>query len=247
METLGVIPARIGSTRFPEKVLAPIAGRPMIQHVYENAKKSGIFDKLVVATDSEKVIQAVERFGGEAVLTGEHRSGTDRVYEVAKPLSAEFVVNVQGDEPLVRPEMLRQLILPLKQYPEVPMCTLATVLRDPRQIQNPNVVKVVFGNDGNACYFSRSVIPYVRDEKRSIGLEIFKHLGFYAFRYEALTRFCALPVGKLEQVEQLEQLRALENGMNIRVAVTENDTIAVDTQEDIRKVEEKLNSGRVKA
>lgn len=244
MKTLGVIPARIGSKRFPEKVIASIAGKPMIQHVYENAQKSGILDKLIVATDDDKVVQAVESFGGEAMLTGEHRSGTDRVFEVAQKLKPEIVINIQGDEPLLRPEMLRQLVLPLKQYPdEVPVATLATVLRDEAALNDPNVVKVVFSIKGDACYFSRSRIPFVRDEKQSIGFEIFKHLGFYGFQYAALEKFCHLPVSKLELVEQLEQLRALENGLTIRVCVTEKDTLSVDVPEDVEKVEEKLKAG----
>ena len=243
MKTLGVIPARIGSTRFPEKVIALIAGKPMVQWVYENAKKSGVFDRLVVATDDKKVVSIVESFGGEAVLTGKHNSGTDRVFEVAKLHKPEIVVNIQGDEPLVRPEMLRQLVLPLIQYPdEVPICTLATVLRDETALNDPNVVKVVFGVTGNACYFSRSRIPFIRDPKKAIGVEFFKHLGFYGFQYSTLEKFCSLPVGKLEQVEQLEQLRALENGINIRVVVTEKDTLAVDVPDDVKKVEKRLKT-----
>lgn len=245
MNTLGVIPARLGSTRFPEKVLAPIAGKPMIQHVYEMSHKAGIFDKLVVATDNEKVVQVVQSFGGEALLTGSHRSGSDRANEVAKQFSAEIVVNIQGDEPMVRPEMLRELVLPLNLYPEIQITTLATTLRDDKDLNDPNVVKVVFEIRGDACYFSRSLIPHIRDEKRSIGIEYFKHLGFYAYRTKALERFCNLPVSKLEQTEQLEQLRALENGMKIRVVVTEWDTIGVDRKEDIQKVEEKLKTGWV--
>ncbi len=245
MNTLGVIPARIGSTRFPEKVIAPIAGKPMLQWVYENAKKSGVLDKLVVATDSEKVVSVVEGFGGEAVLTGEHRSGTDRVFEVAQKYNPEIVINIQGDEPMLRPEMLRQLVLPLKQYPdEVPIATLATVLRDEEAMNDPNVVKVVFGVNEDACYFSRARIPHVRDEKYSIGVEVFKHLGFYGYQYSALEKFCHLPVSKLEQVEQLEQLRAIENGLSIRVCVTEKDTFSVDVPEDAKKVEKKLKAER---
>lgn len=244
MNTLGVIPARIGSTRFPEKPIALISGKPMLQWVYENAKKAGVFDKLVVATDDQKIVSVVESFGGEAVLTGEHRSGTDRVFEVAQKYKPEIVINIQGDEPLVQPAMLRQLVLPLKQYPdEVSISTLATVLRDEEALNDPNVVKVVFGTNGDACYFSRSRIPFVRDEKRSIGVEIFKHLGFYGFQYQALEKFCASPISKLEQIEQLEQLRALESGINIRVVVTEWDTLAVDVPEDVAKVEEKLKAG----
>lgn len=240
MSILGVIPARIGSTRFPEKVIAKIAGKPMIQHVFENAKRAGIFEKLVVATDHKKVAAIVASFGGEAVMTGQHPSGTDRVHEVAQKFPAEIVVNIQGDEPLVRPEMLREMVLPLEQYEHWQMSTLATVQRDEPALKNPNVVKVVFGAGGEALYFSRSVIPFVRDPKRCLGVEVFKHLGFYAYRREALARFCALPIGRLEQTEQLEQLRALENGFKIRVVVTEFDTIAVDVPDDIKKVEEKL-------
>jgi len=245
MNTLGVIPARIGSTRFPEKVIVSIAGKPMIQWVYENAQKSGIFDKLIVAADDPKIVSVVESFGGEVTLTGEHRSGTDRVFEVAQHFKPDLVVNIQGDEPLVRPEMLMGLILPLKQYPEVEITTLATTLRG-EAINDPNVVKVVFGLNGDACYFSRSPIPFVRNEKQAIGVEYFKHLGFYAFRYESLARFCGLPIGKLEQAEQLEQLRAIENGLKMRVVFTEWDTQAVDVPEDVTKIEEKLKSGWVK-
>lgn len=246
MSILGIIPARIGSTRFPEKVIARIAGKPMIQHVYEKARAAGIFEKLVVATDHKKVISAVESFGGEAVMTGVHPSGTDRVEVVARQFPAQIVVNIQGDEPLVRPEMLRELVLPLQQYEHLQMSTLATVVREAAQIRNPNVVKVVFGANGEALYFSRSPIPFVRDPEKSIGVEYFKHLGFYAYRREALARFCALPVGRLEQTEQLEQLRALENGMRIRVVVTEHDTIAVDVPEDVKKVEESMKTAGAK-
>jgi 3-deoxy-manno-octulosonate cytidylyltransferase (CMP-KDO synthetase) len=241
-KTLGVIPARYAAQRFPGKPLAPIAGKPLVQRVYEQARKARRLDHIIVATDDTRILEAVEAFGGTAMLTpAQCPSGTDRAAEVARHHACDLVVNIQGDEPLMRPEMIDQLVEGMTADAGCPMGTLARPIQSPETWANPNVVKVVFGANGNALYFSRCSIPYGRDAggKFVAGLA-HKHIGIYAYRQEFLLKFVTLPQTKLEQTEKLEQLRALEHGYGIRVWVTPHDSIGVDTTEDAKLVEEIL-------
>jgi len=234
MRAIAVIPARLGSTRLPRKVLREIAGRPMLAWVCEAARSSPLVEEVIVATDSEEVMEICRRSGWIARLTAAaRRSGTDRVYEVACSVPADVYVNVQGDEPLARPEHLEALLAPMKD-PSVLVSTIKTPAAA-ADIENPNAVKVVNDSAGRALYFSRATIPYDRDHSGQP--RYFKHLGFYAYRKPALDRFCALPESSLERSERLEQLRFLENGIPIYVAETPYDTIGVDTEDDLRRVE----------
>jgi len=231
---LGVIPARLGSTRLPRKVLREIAGQPMIGWVYRAARACPLLDQVLIATDSEEVLAFAQEHSLPAVFTPEDcPSGTDRVHAVAESIPADIYVNIQGDEPLIRAEHLDALLGPMAR-PEVEVATLATPC-SPDQINNPNAVKVVTASDGRALYFSRSTIPCDRDKAGGIAYR--KHLGIYAYRKAALQRFPRLPPSKLEAAERLEQLRFLENGIDIYVADTPYDTIGVDTEEDLRAVE----------
>jgi 3-deoxy-manno-octulosonate cytidylyltransferase (CMP-KDO synthetase) len=242
VRTLGVIPARYGAQRFPGKPLALIAGKPLIQHVYEQAQKAARLNELIVATDDTRVLEAVEGFGGSATLTSpECPSGTDRAAEVARQQSCDLIVNIQGDEPLMKPAMIDQLVAGMEAEPEFPMGTLARPIDSAEVWANPNVVKVVFGTRGNALYFSRCSLPYVRDLNGAFQAgKAHKHIGIYAYRREFLLKFVSLPQSELEQTEKLEQLRALENGYAICVWVTPHDSIGVDRPEDVALVEEIL-------
>jgi len=229
-----VIPARYGSVRLPGKPLAVIAGKPVIQHVYEGAAKSTKADDVIVATDDRRIVEAVEHFGGVAVMTSAAaRSGTDRAAEVARAHTAQVVINVQGDEPLVQPDMIDQLADFLGRHGAVPMASLMTKLRA-EDVNNPNVVKVVVDHDGFALYFSRAAIPYVRQQ---VAAPAWKHLGIYGYQRHFLLQFPHLEPTPLEQTEQLEQLRALEHGHRIKLLETVHDTIGVDTSEDLKTVE----------
>jgi len=237
---IAIIPARLASTRLPRKVLREIAGQQMIARVYEAAKKSPLLRDVIIATDSEEVLQLAQASGWKAQMTSDkHRSGTDRVYEVAQRIAADVYVNIQGDEPLARPEHLDALLGPM-QDPKVMVSTIKTPC-PPQDVDNPNAVKVVTDLNGRALYFSRSTIPFDRD--RTGIVHYFKHLGFYAYRRAALDRFCNLPESKLEAAERLEQLRFLDNGIDIYVAETPFNTVGVDTEEDLRRVEETFRSG----
>jgi 3-deoxy-manno-octulosonate cytidylyltransferase (CMP-KDO synthetase) len=247
LKTLGIIPARYGSQRFPGKPLAMIAGKPLVQRVYEQAAKAGWLDRVVVATEDTRILEAVEAFGGDAMLTSaDCATGTDRIAEVARQHDCDLVLNIQGDEPLMRPEMIDQLVAGMRANPDCLMGSLARKIESGCVLENPNVVKVVVGRDGNALYFSRSVVPYVRDAKSRETLEwvrlatFHKHLGIYAFRKEFLLKFVELLPSELEKTEKLEQLRALENGFAIKLWITPFDSIGVDRPEDIEIVEEIL-------
>ncbi len=242
MNVLAVIPARYSSTRFPGKPLTSIAGKPMIERVWERARSASLVSKVVVATDDERIANAVKSFGAEAVMTrADHRSGTERVAEVAVAHpEAEIVINVQGDMPLIEPAAIDAAIEAVSADEEVRVGTLAVPITSPTDIMDPNVVKTVLDFDGNALYFSRAPIPWVRDRQDSVHANFLKHLGLYVFRREALLEFATFPQGDLERIEQLEQLRWLENGYRIRVAETEYKTVEVDTPEDVKKVEQLL-------
>jgi len=258
MGVLVVIPARYGSTRFPGKPLAALQGKPVIRHVYEQAARAARAEEVVVATDDQRILEAVESFGGRAVMTSPAaRSGTERVAEVARARRASIIINVQGDEPLVRSEMVDQLAACLEEHRAIPMASLMTRLRRCEDVVNPNVVKVVVDRDGFALYFSRAPIPHVRqpagDRRQGTGdmshvsrplSQCFKHLGVYGYQRHFLLRFPHLPPTPLEQLEQLEQLRALEHGYRIKLLETAHDTVGVDTPEDLQRVEQALAEHR---
>jgi 3-deoxy-manno-octulosonate cytidylyltransferase (CMP-KDO synthetase) len=230
----GVIPARLESTRLPRKVLREIAGRPMVEWVWRAAHASGLMDPVVVATDSDEVAEACRgRHIPVAMTSRDCASGSDRVREVARQVEADIYVNIQGDEPTLTPAFFQPL-LALFERPAVEVATLA-VRCPPQDISNPNAVKVVTALDGRALYFSRATIPFDRDGPGLAGYR--KHLGIYAYRKAALERFAALPPGWLETLERLEQLRLLENGIDIYVAPAPRDTIGVDTEEDLQRAE----------
>lgn len=235
---LGVIPARLASTRLPRKVLRPIAGRPMLAWVYEAAKKCPQLDRVLIATDSEEVAALCRQNGWPVQLTSpDLPSGTDRLHAVAQTIHSDIYVNIQGDEPLLRPEHLASLLNPFADE-RVEVTTLK-VACTPENIANPNAVKVVTTAEGRALYFSRATIPYDRD---GAGPQYWKHLGLYAYRKSALDRFPTLPHRTLEHAERLEQLRFLENGIHIHVEPTPFDTIGVDTEDDLRRVEQMLRT-----
>jgi 3-deoxy-manno-octulosonate cytidylyltransferase (CMP-KDO synthetase) len=233
---LGVIPARYASSRFPGKALCLIASKSMLEHVYERVSMARYLSSVVVATDDERIAAEARRFGAPVRMTrADHISGTDRVAEVASADASEFVVNVQGDEPLIDPAAIDAAILPLLEERSIPMGTLKKRIEDPQEIDDPNVVKVVTDRFENAIYFSRSTIPYPRDRARE-GIVHYKHIGLYVYRRDFLLRYSALPVGPLEKAERLEQLRALENGHSIRVVETDYESVGVDTPADLEKV-----------
>lgn len=239
VNAIAVIPARLGSTRLERKVLREIAGKPMVQRVYEAAKKCPLLRDVVIATDAQEVMLLAQSNGWKAQMTSsEHRSGTDRVNEVAQRIPADVYVNIQGDLPLLRPEQIEALLKPM-QRPEVLVSTVKTPCK-PEEIGNPNAVKVVADRNGRALYFSRATIPHDRD--RAGNVQYFKHLGLYAYRKATLERFCSLPESKLEAAERLEQLRLLENGIDIYVEETPFGSVEVDTEDDLRKVEEILRA-----
>ena len=238
MKVYGIIPARYGSTRLPEKVLADIAGRPLIQHVYERARRSPSLDRLVVATDDDRVFQRVKSFGGEVVKTSPtHPSGTDRVAEAARILEAgekDLVVNIQADQPLFESGMIDEIVSPFREDVGIEMGALVYPILREEELANPSVVKVVADRQGFALYFSRSPIPFVQTAGSTP--RFYKHIGPYAYRLGFLLEFTRLPRGTLEQIESLEQLRALEHGHKIRIVETQFDSQEVDTPEDLDQV-----------
>jgi 3-deoxy-manno-octulosonate cytidylyltransferase (CMP-KDO synthetase) len=251
---VAIIPARFGSTRLPGKPLSDIHGRTMIEHVHERVRRARRIDRILVATDDERVAAAVRAFGGEAVLTSpSHATGTDRLAEATRASDADLVVNVQGDEPMLDPAGIDAAVEPLLADPTLPMATLSLPLRDVEEMLSASVVKVVTDARGDALYFSRSPIPHVRidaggpraaaEAAVARGLAR-KHVGLYVFRREALLRFAALPPSPLEEAEGLEQLRALQNGIRIRVVPMDGGGgVAVDTPQDLERVRELLAPG----
>jgi 3-deoxy-manno-octulosonate cytidylyltransferase (CMP-KDO synthetase) len=241
---IAVIPARYAATRLPGKPLVSLAGKPMIQRVWERATQAARITRVIIATDDERILQAAASFGAEAVMTrSEHRSGTERVAEVAAHVPGgddEVFVNVQGDEPLVEPAAIDTLVEAIESEQGVTVATLMVPIAKPADIMDPNIVKVVLDFDGNALYFSRAPIPLVRDREAPVHVQHMKHLGLYAFRRSALLDFPTLLLGDLERIEQLEQLRWMENGYKIRVAETQHDSVSVDVAEDVARVEQLL-------
>jgi 3-deoxy-manno-octulosonate cytidylyltransferase (CMP-KDO synthetase) len=241
---IAIIPARFAATRLPGKPLVALAGKPMIERVWERVFRAEKISRVIVATDDERILQAVASFGGEAVMTrAGHRSGTERVAEVAATTvhgADDIFVNVQGDEPLIEPAAIDRAVETIESDEQVLIATLAVPITRPADIMDPNVVKVVLDFDDNALYFSRAPIPWVRDRNAPAHARHLKHLGLYCFRHAALLDFPTLPLGDLERVEQLEQLRWMENGYKIRVAETAHDSISVDVPEDVTRVEQLL-------
>jgi 3-deoxy-manno-octulosonate cytidylyltransferase (CMP-KDO synthetase) len=238
---LGVIPARLGSVRLPRKVLREIAGRPMLWHVWDRARRAPSLPEVLVATDADEVLAVCRSLGIPAVLTSpDHPSGTDRVWEVAQTRAADVYVNIQGDYPLLTVGHVERLIEPFRARPETQVTTLR-IRATPEEADNPNAVKVVCDAAGRALYFSRHAIPYDRDGRGAVR---WKHVGLYAYRREALEAFHRLPPSALERAESLEQLRLLENGIPIVVAETDEPTIAVETEAELRAVEAALAARR---
>ncbi|MBK8092540.1 MAG: 3-deoxy-manno-octulosonate cytidylyltransferase [Verrucomicrobiaceae bacterium] len=238
--TLVAIPARWGSTRFPGKPLHLIAGKPLVQHVWERCQECQQIDDVIIATDDARIAEAAATFGAKTVLTDpNHPSGTDRIAEAAASFPDHRVlINVQGDEPLISPALIDELARTLRDDPSVKMITAAAPIHDATQIADPNIVKVIFDTHGDALYFSRSPLPFVRNPQawpRS-----YRHLGIYGFQRSFLFQFVAWPPSRLEQTESLEQLRALENGARIRVGLTDELTPGVDTPEQAEAIEKHL-------
>ncbi len=258
MPSIVIIPSRYASTRFPGKPLCLLLGKPMIQHVYERAKKACLAQEVFVATDSKLIYDSVKGFGGKAIMTSEsHRSGTDRLAEAVEKLqttdyklqATDIIVNVQGDEPMIHPQMIDDVIS-LMGDERASIGTLSKKIEETDEIINPNVVKVVSDSEGFALYFSRSPIPYHRNEWKDLKhltvhgsrFTVFKHIGIYAYRKDVLLILSKLPATKLEEIERLEQLRALESGLKIKVKETLFNTIGVDTPADIERVEKCLST-----
>jgi 3-deoxy-manno-octulosonate cytidylyltransferase (CMP-KDO synthetase) len=240
MKVLGVIPARYGSTRFPGKALADINGKPMIQWCYESSLKSKLIDKLIVATDDKRIFDAVKKFGGEVVMTSKkHKSGTDRIAEAVKKYKCDIVANIQGDEPFIDFRTIDKAIEALKKDKDAQVSTVAKKITDKKEINNPNTVKVVFDENFNALYFSRSVIPYDRDGNGKASY--YRHYGLYVYRKDYLMKITKLPESRLEKIEKLEQLRVLENGGKIKIVLTNKDSISIDTRKDLKGVKKWLS------
>jgi 3-deoxy-manno-octulosonate cytidylyltransferase (CMP-KDO synthetase) len=250
---IALIPARYGSTRFPGKSLAMIKDKPMIQRVYERTRQSRLTERVVVATDDERILKTVTAFGGEAIMTSpDHATGTDRIAEVAEKLDCSLVVNVQGDEPLIHPEMIDQAITPLVVDPSIPMSTVCKRIENREEAFDPNVVKVVFDVNGFALYFSRAPIPWDRD--RWAGKDsfrdlpfsrlLYKHIGLYVYRRDFLLQYSKMPQTVLETTEKLEQLRALESGYRIKTVVTQHESFGVDIPRDLGRIMQCLEEGR---
>lgn len=244
---IGIIPSRYASTRFPGKPLAVINGKTMIQHVYEQSLKCSMLSKVVVATDDERIYENVTNFGGEAIMTStNHINGTSRCNEVIEKLESQGVytdiaINIQGDEPRINPEQITS-VAKLFNKDSTEIATLAKAINNYDDLTNPNVVKVVFGKLNNALYFSRQPIPFYRDATINQWLDnakYYKHIGIYGYRIDVLKRIINLPKGHLENAENLEQLRWLENGINIAIDITEYESIAIDTPKDLLKLETK--------
>ena len=240
-----IIPARYESSRFPGKPLADLCGKPMIQHVYERASRAKALPYVAVATDDERIFQAVKKFGGNAIMTsGAHRSGTDRIAEAAKALNlagAAVVVNIQGDQPIFEPVQVDEVIAPLLADEKIVMSTLIYKITKDEEITHPHAVKVTFDNDFFALYFSRATIPYVRE--KNLRADYYKHHGIYAYRRDFLDAFTALPEGQLEKIEALEQLRALERGYKIKVVISRYDSVEVDNRQELENVRRIIEAG----
>ncbi len=244
MKIVGVIPARWASTRFKGKVLAKIQGLPMIQHVWQRAKQSQLLDEVIIACDDERIFKAASDFKAKAVMTKpSHPSGTDRVIEAVENMEVDIIVNIQGDEPLVQPQVIDALAKALLDDQNVAVATVIKLITQEEEIANPNVVKIVVDHNKDALYFSRSPIPFNRDQKKGKEIPYYKHLGLYAYRKSFLKIFKNFKPSPLEQIEKLEQLRILEAGFKIRTVETPFESTGVDTKEDLQRVEALLKKG----
>ena len=234
-KVIAVIPARYNSTRFPGKMMEILGNRTIITTTYQNVLETGLFDEVFVATDSELIFDEISKNGGKAVMTGEHETGSDRIAEAVQNIDCDIVINVQGDEPFLKKEPLKQLIDIFYEddKKEISLASLKIQLKESDEIRNPNNVKVITDNNGFALYFSRSVIPFQRE--LSYDVTYYKHIGVYAFRKEALIKFSSLEMTPMEISEKLEQLRYLENGMKIKMVETDFVGIGIDTPEDLEK------------
>ena len=240
MNVMAVIPARLASTRLEAKVLLDIAGKPMIQYVFESVKESSLIDGIVIACDDERVMKVVQDFGAKAVMTSkDHLSGSDRIAEVVRDEDVDIVVNVQGDEPLIEAGAIDDLVRAITSDENCPMATLIKPIEDSNDIDNPNVVKVIVDCQGDAIYFSRSRIPFNRGTNSGV---YYKHLGIYIYRKEFLMKYISLPVSVLEQTESLEQLRVIEAGYKIKTVITTMEIIGVDTREDLERVKKEIEN-----
>jgi len=242
MKILGVIPARYGSSRFPGKPLCDLMGKPMIQHVYERALGARLVERILVATDSERIYKTVRDFGGEAIMTRENcRNGTDRVAEVAEKYPYDIFVNIQGDEPLMESGLIDETIEPMLKDGGIQIATPAKAISSETEYLDPNIVKVVCNRDNFALYFSRSPIPHSSNGKVK---KAYKHIGLYVYRREALLKLSRMDMTELEMVESLEQLRAIENGYKIKVIISSYDSVGVDTPEDLERVKRLMEKRR---
>jgi 3-deoxy-manno-octulosonate cytidylyltransferase (CMP-KDO synthetase) len=244
VKIVGIIPARYASTRFPGKPLAPVAGKPLIQHVVEQSEKAKSLSEIIVATDDTRIWEVAQNFCRVEMTLPNHPSGSDRIAEVAERISCDAIVNIQGDEPLIEPSVIDAVANALAQNE---MSTAATRIKNPKDLDNPNVVKVVVNAAGRALYFSRRTIPYLREaasgsSEQLAAFAFLKHLGIYGYRRETLLRLVKFPVSPLENAEKLEQLRALENGIQIAVVKVDYDSMGVDAPEDVVKVEKILTT-----
>jgi 3-deoxy-manno-octulosonate cytidylyltransferase (CMP-KDO synthetase) len=246
---IAIIPARFGSTRFPGKALALIQNKPMIQWVYERTRMSRLINRVIVATDDERIMRAVSYFGGESVMTSSsHATGTDRIAEVAQNIECDIVVNVQGDEPLIQTAMIDEAISPLVLDPSIPMSTLCKKITEREEAFDPNIVKVVLDSNGFALYFSRAPIPWNRDcwagkksfADLSLDGSMYKHIGLYVYRRDFLLGYSKMKQTTLEATEKLEQLRVLEHGCRIKVTTTEHESFGVDIPDDLSKILQRL-------
>lgn len=245
MDVIGVIPVRYGSTRFAGKVLADILGKPMLQRVYEQAKKAVVLDDLLIACDDDRILDAAKNFGAKAVLTAKaHASGTDRIIEAIDTVDARIVINIQGDEPLIHPAMIDAAAQAMLDDASLCMATLIKKIEDPKDIRDPNVVKAVLDKNNFALYFSRATIPYHAQNSEVKFPVYYKHIGLYAYTKDFLFTYKNLPVSDLEKAECLEQLRILEKGFRIKAIETQFDTIGVDTAQDLEKVKEYLQRAK---
>lgn len=246
-KVVAIIPARYGSTRFPGKLLATLKGKTIIQRVFEQVSAAKLVDSVYVATDDERILDAVNGFGGNAVMTStSHTCGTDRIAEAARNMECDIIINVQGDEPFIRPEMVDDTVIILRDDMNASISSLAVKIESKEDILSPHTVKVVADDEGYALYFSRSPIPYYRDEWsdlnsilfRSGETAVFRHIGIYGFRKDSLMKFSSMKKCRLEETEKLEQLRALNCGMKIKIKETQYNAFGIDTIEDLRKAEE---------
>ncbi|MFQ5559701.1 MAG: 3-deoxy-manno-octulosonate cytidylyltransferase [Nitrospinota bacterium] len=238
-KVVGVIPARYASTRFPGKLLEKIGTKTILQRVWEQCKKSSSLSHVVVATDSEIIEREVRSFNGEVVMTSPtHQSGTDRVSEAAEKIDAEIIVNIQGDEPLIQPNVINQAVSPFFTDESLMIGTVASQIRNKEELDNTNIVKVLIDRHGFAIYFSRLAIPFFRNDSQASELSVirYKHIGLYVYRKEFLLSFSKMLPSALEKAEKLEQLRAIENGYRIRVEKVNYDAFGVDTPEDLKKI-----------